>query len=53
MKTTVTKTGKEAFTSRGKVRNPFIKLSDELRWLYIDEGGNAVFNGEMLEELIS
>ena len=52
MKTTAAKTAKKALTTRGKKRNPFITLSAELKKLYIDGDGNAVFNGEMLKEIM-
>ncbi len=50
MATPSAKTAKKALRVRHKVLKPIISLDAELAKKYIDEDGNAVFEGEMLEE---
>jgi hypothetical protein len=51
MKTTVAKNAKKVLTVRHAYRNPIIKLTDELRKIYLDEEGNPAFRGDLLEEI--
>jgi len=48
-KTAAGKAVKKTLTSRHKIANPVISLSDNLKKLYFDEEGNPTFDGLLLE----
>ena len=51
MKTPIARMVKKALAIRGRVRNCFITLPNEVVKKYLDDDGNAVFNDEILEEI--
>lgn len=48
MKTGPAKSAKRVLTTRNTYRNPFIRLTTDLKKIYLDEDGNPSFKGELL-----
>lgn len=52
LKSTIIGSARRSLTTRGKYRNPFVPMTDELAATYLDEANNPIFQNELLEEIV-